>query len=316
MKNKKKRMGCVSYFIILVTTVSGIIFIPWAIRPENLREEKNRLYEFLSKDIEQNYYNAKALIVSDRSDNDIFISKSENSRQVPASLSKLFVIDYASKIADLESIIAVSQESIAMTKPGSSVAGIESKNYYLYDLFAAMLVPSGNDAAYAVADHCGGLLAPQASAGQERIDIFMENLNIYLKEQGYGGTALYDPSGFDINARTTASDIKTVTDRLLEYQWFRSIVSQDYYTAVLPDGSIQTWKNTNAFLDRESEYYNENVTGIKTGTLSEDYNLVVLYESHGKEFLICSLGSQSDTSRYDDVTYILNTIDKSDYLKQ
>ena len=56
------------------------------------------------------------------------------------------------------------------------------------------------------------------------------------------------------------------------------------------------------------------VKGIKTGSLSNDYNLVVLYQQHGKEFLICSLGSQSDSSRYDDVNYILKTIDESDYL--
>ena len=48
--------------------------------------------------------------------------------------------------------------------------------------------------------------------------------------------------------------------------------------------------------------------------LSNDNNLVVLYQQHGKEFLICSLGSQSDSSRYDDVNYILKTIDESDYL--
>ena len=73
-------------------------------------------------------------------------------------------------------------------------------------------------------------------------------------------------------------------------------------------------RNTNTFLDQTSEYYNENVKGIKTGSLSNDYNLVVLYQQHGKEFLICSLGSQSDSSRYDDVNYILKTIDESDYL--
>ncbi len=56
------------------------------------------------------------------------------------------------------------------------------------------------------------------------------------------------------------------------------------------------------------------MTGIKTGSLSDDYNLLVLYRQHGKEFLIVSLGSSSDPSRYDDVTHILNTIDESDYL--
>ena len=94
------------------------------------------------------------------------------------------------------------------------------------------------------------------------------------------------------------------------------IVSQTSYTATLPDGSMQTWKNTNTFLDPTSEYYNKNVIGVKTGSLSDDFNLVVLYKKHGKEFLICSLGSQSNYSRYDDVNYVLKTIDESDYLKK
>ena len=59
----------------------------------------------------------------------------------------------------------------------------------------------------------------------------------------------------------------------------------------------------------------QNERGMKRNfSLSNDYNLVVLYQQHGKEFLICSLGSQSDSSRYDDVNYILKTIDESDYL--
>ena len=77
----------------------------------------------------------------------------------------------------------------------------------------------------------------------------------------------------------------------MEYSWFREIVSQNTYTATLPDGSTQIWQNTNAFLDPTSEYYNENVCGIKTG-------------------------SQSDSSRYDDVNFILKTIDESYYLTQ
>ena len=179
-----------------------------------------------------------------------------------------------------------------------------------------MLVPSGNDAAYVVADYCGGIISPNTKTSQERVEVFMENLNLYLKEQGYDDTVLYDPSGFDTEARTTVLDLKEVTKKLLEYEWFRDIVSQTSYTATLPDGSTQTWKNTNTFLDPTSEYYNENVIGVKTGSLSDDYNLVVLYKMHGKEFLICSLGSQSDYSRYDDVNYILKTIDESDYLKK
>ena len=164
-----------------------------------------------------------------------------------------------------------------------------------------MLVPSGNDAAYVVADYCGGILSPQTATVQEHINIFMDSLNAYLQEKGYTNTVLYDPSGFDMDARTTVLDLNSVVNQLLEFQWFRDIISQSSYTATLPDGSTQ---------------YNENVIGVKTGSLSDDYNLVVLYRKYGKEFLICSLGSQSDSSRYDDVNNILKTIDESDYLKK
>ena len=177
-----------------------------------------------------------------------------------------------------------------------------------------MLVPSGNDAAYVVADYCGGILSPQTATVQEHINIFMDSLNAYLQEKGYTNTVLYDPSGFDMDARTTVLDLNSVVNQLLEFQWFRDIISQSSYTATLPDGSTQSWKNTNTFLDPTSDYYNENVIGVKTGSLSDDYNLVVLYRKYGKEFLICSLGSQSDSSRYDDVSNILRTIDESDYL--
>ena len=174
---------------------------------------------------------------------------------MPASLAKLFVIDYANEIADLNEIVHASPHALSMTKPGASTAGITEQEYYLHNLFAAMLVPSSNNAAYVVADYCGGLLDPQASTAGERVNAFMTGLNQHIAEIGCTGTALYDPSGFDWEARTTVLDLKTVVDRLLENSWFRDIVCQSSYTAILPDGSTQTWKNTNIFLDPDSEYY-------------------------------------------------------------
>lgn len=318
MKRKyKRRRSRFGIFFVFLTAVmiAGVFFIPWVMKPENFRNEKNAIYSFLYGEFQQDSYNAKSLILVDRSNNEIFISKKENEQQLPASLAKLFVIEYAATIADLDSIVPASYEAISMTKPGSSVANIEVKDYFLHNLFAAMLVPSGNDAAYVVADYCGGILSPQTTRGQERVNVFMDNLNIHLQEEGYSNTILYDPSGYDMDALTNVLDLNAVVNQLLEYQWFRDIVSQSSYMATLPDGSTQTWKNTNTFLDPNSEYYNENVIGVKTGSLSDDYNLVVLYKKYDKEFLICSLGSQSDSSRYDDVTYILHTIDESDYLR-
>lgn len=316
-RHRKKRFHLVIFFVFLTAAVTaGVFFIPWVMKPENFRREKNAIYSFLYGRFQPDSYNAKSLILTDRSNHEIFISKKEDEQQLPASLAKLFVIEYASAIADLDCIVPASHEAISLTKPGSSVAGIEAKDYFLHNLFAAMLVPSGNDAAYVIADYCGGILSPQAATTEERIRIFMDSLNAHMQESGYANTILYDPSGYDMDALTTVLDLNSVVNELLEFQWFRDMVSQSSYTATLPDGSTQWWKNTNVFLDPASDYYNEDVIGVKTGSLSDDYNLVVLYQKYGKEFLVCSLGSQSDSSRYDDVSNILKTIDESDYLKK
>ena len=45
-------------------------------------------------------------------------------------------------------IVLVNNESLELTKQGSSVANIKKKKYYLKNLFAAMLVPSGNDSGF------------------------------------------------------------------------------------------------------------------------------------------------------------------------
>lgn len=146
-----------------------------------------------------------------------------------------------------------------------------------------MLVPSGNDAAYVLADYCGGIISPKATTSKERIEVFMKNLNEYLKQNDYKDTILYDPSGFDTEAHTTVLDLKEVVMDLLKNEWFKDIVSQTSYTATLPDGSMQTWK-----IQIHSLILHQNIitkcNWCKTGSLSDDFNLVVLYKKHGKEF--------------------------------
>lgn len=316
MKNKKKSNKIKIAIFILIILSSLVVFIIWARKPEHLGGLIDNIEMLFNHNQFSDSYNAKSLILLDLSNDKDFISKNIEDKQLPASLAKLFVIEYVSTFTDLDDIVSVNSTSLSLTKQGSSVANIKEKEYYLENLFAAMLVPSGNDAAYAVADYCGSILSKESKTTKERINIFMNNLNKYLEKEGYVNTKLYDPSGYDMDAQTTVLDLAKLVKKLLKHQWFRDIVSQSSYTAILPDGSKQTWKNTNIFLDSTSEYYNENVLGVKTGSLSDDYNLIVLYKKHGKEFLICSLGSQSNTSRYDDVSYILKTIDESDYLKK
>ncbi len=256
-----------------------------------------------------NYINTRSYLVTECASGKECMSKGADKQQLPASLAKLFVIEYATTLTKLDDIVSVNQEALLLTKLGSSVAGIEAKEYSVRNLYAAMLVPSGNDAAYALAEYCGGILEPTAEKGKERVEIFMENLNHYLEKNGLKNTVLYDPSGFDMEAKTTVSDLTKVTQQLLKKKWFRKIISQNTYHATLPDGSVQVWGNTNEFLNPSSNYYDENMKGVKTGTLKDAYNLIVLYEKDGIEYLICSLGSKSDEARYEDVKELVKMIE-------
>lgn len=317
-RKRRKRIGCleISFLFLFAIIFAGVCILPWVKNQEMFREVKTVISFIFRQGFQSVSYDAKALLLTDRSNGEVFLSKREAEPELPASLAKLFVVEYAAEIAAPDAIVFANWEAISMTKQGSSVAWIQEREYFLHNLFAAMLVPSGNDAAYVVADYCGGILSPQSGTTQERIQVFMNCLNTHLQEKGYKDTVLYDPSGFDQEAVTTTSDLAAVTERLLEYQWFRDMVSQNVYTATLPDGSTVGWQNTNEFLNPSSEYYNENVLGIKTGSMSDNYSLIVLYQQHGKEFLICSLGSKSDASRYEDVIHILKTIDESNYLSR
>lgn len=269
-------------------------------------------YKNMNEKIEPSY-NAESLITVDLSNDKTIIHKNENKHHMPASLAKLYVIEYAMTLTKIDDVVSVDSSAISMIKPNSSIANIQAKEYILKDLYAAMLVPSGNDAAYALANYIGSIISPQSTKTEERIEIFIKSLNKYLITSGYKDTIIKDPSGYDETSYTTVLDLKKVSKKLLKNKWFRDLVSSPSYTTILNDGTTHTWKNTNEFLDINSYYYNEKVIGIKTGTMLNEYNLIVLYKKHNKEFLICSLSSQSNYSRYDDVNNIIKTLEKSSY---
>jgi serine-type D-Ala-D-Ala carboxypeptidase len=138
----------------------------------------------------------------------------------------------------------------------------------------------------------------------------LTELSEYLIEEGYSKTNLYnDPSGAAMSADTHLDDINRVALKLYNYDFVKECVGKSTFSIQTPQGEF-TWKNTNKFLDKKSPYYNENVKGIKTGTMASSYNIVVLYKKDGKEYLITCLASLSDEGRYKAVQSAINTIIK------
>lgn len=199
-----------------------------------------------------------------------------------ASLAKLFAIDYALGKVDLEDIVEVNQEVLELVPAGSSLANLYAGEYTVKQIMEAMLVPSGNDAAYALAYHIAKNELDEGYTATEYIDYFMTELSEYLIEAGYSKTNLYnDPSGASMQADSHLDDINRVALKLLNYDFVKECIGKSEFSIQTPQGEF-TWKNTNEFLDENSPYYNANVKGMKTGTMASSYNIVVLYEKMEK----------------------------------
>lgn len=265
-------------------------------------------FSSLKNIISNENYQGKAYLVVDRSTGEVVSKKSIDYQVLPASLVKLYTLDYALSLVSGEELVEVSQETLDLVDRSSSTANLTPGNYYFYNLVAALLLPSGSDAAYAIADYCGGLLNPNLNSSFDRVNYFINQEKVYLDQMGIRDTVISNPSGYDFEALTTCRDLKTVMDDLLGYDWLRDIVNKRDYITTRPDGMQVALKNTNLFLDWEGKFYNENVKGFKTGSLGEDFNLVVLYEKDGKEYLIISLGSKNDDARYEDVTSLMERL--------
>lgn len=233
----------------------------------------------------------------------------EGGKQLPsvASLSKLFVIDYAMNKVKLDDILEVNEDLLQLVPEGSSLAHLKSGNYTARQIMQAMLVPSGNDAAYALAYNIGKNELGKGHKAREYVDYFVKNLDQYLKNEGYSNTDLFDPSGFSTQSDTNLDDINKVSLKLLDYDFVKECIGESSFTIKTDQGDF-TWKNTNEFLDKNSLYYNENIKGIKTGTMASSYNLVALYEKDGKRYLITCLASQSNKDRYKAVQTAIDTI--------
>lgn len=233
----------------------------------------------------------------------------EGGKQLPsvASLSKLFAIDYAMTKVKLDDKVEISDELLNLVPEGSSLADLRSGEYTVKQIIQAMLVPSGNDAAYALAYNIGKKELGDGYSTKEYVEYFVKNLKDYLVKEGYTNTDLFEPSGFSTQAYTDLDDINRVSLKLLAYDFVKECVGESSFTIHTSQGDF-TWKNTNEFLDRGSLYYNKYIKGLKTGTMAESYNLIALYEKDGKRYLITCLAAKSDKDRYQSVQAAINTI--------
>jgi len=181
-------------------------------------------------------------------------AKNADERLAIASITKimtaLVVLRYRS---NLQEVITVSADAAKVT--GSQMDLLENEKMTINNLMEGMLIGSGNDAAYALAEGTFG-----------NVDRFVDAMDRYATELGLTNTHFANTYGADdVENFSTARELAILTAHAMRNETFRSIVSIQKTTVTDTTGKFKHGlDNTNLLVGKYL-----NVIGVKTGTTAE-----------------------------------------------
>ncbi len=173
-----------------------------------------------------------------------------------ASIAKVMTALVVVDAGDLDRTITVPQEAIAycVRHDGSTAGLVPGEVLTARQLLYALMLPSGCDAAYTLAEAYG--------PGQ---DGFIARMNDTAHRMHMAGTHFADPSGLpvpdDHSTYSTPADLVTLGLRAMSLPVFRAIASSEsYHLPAGPGNRDHFWRTTNLLL---RDY--PGTIGIKTG---------------------------------------------------
>lgn len=254
---------------------------------------------------EASFITAEAGALFDITDSAVLCSKHATERLHPASITKVMTALLALEEGNLDDIVTVTEASV-ITEAGASLCGIvPGDQISLRDLLYGLMMPSGNDAANAIAVHMAG-----------SVDAFAEKMNERARRLGAMHSNFKNPSGLTDNEHyTTAYDLYLIFHEALKQPLFREIIGTHSYTANYKnkDGlsAAQTWTVGNWYQKGDMEAPDGvTVLGGKTGTTKAAGYCLIMAEQDdfGKEYISVVLKSDSRNALYENMTNIITKI--------
>ena len=244
----------------------------------------------------------EAMLIDEDSGHILYDLNGEHAQPM-ASTTKIMTAIIAMQTANLDMVVTVHQDAVdEVNNNGGSSANLRAgERLTLRDLLYGLLLPSGDDAAIAIADALGG-------SAQN----FVQVMNLYAYRLHLFSTHFINPDGLTYYTAsnqpiaghyTTAYDLARLAQNAMSLPLFAQIVRTQHYT--LPASATHgahSWDNTNTLLTSYS-----GITGIKTGfTLEAGGCLVFSATRSGHHLLGVVLHSIPENNRFHDAVALLN----------
>ena len=176
---------------------------------------------------------------------------------------------------NLSDVITVSKE--ASLQIGSEVLLKNGEKITVENLLKGLLINSGNDAAYAIAENFpnGGLIG------------FIDAMNNKAKYLGMNDSKFLDPAGLDDDGKSSAYDLAIASAYALKIDKFAQIVKITEATVTSTDGKIShQLKNSNRLIQPDNLLFVPESIGLKTGfTPIAGHCLVSAIDVNGRELV-------------------------------
>ena len=234
----------------------------------------------------------------------VYFERDADTQTKIASITKVMTAIVALENADLSTTITVDHAAATV---GESTAHLqEGDTLTLETALRALLIPSGNDAAMAIATTVGAIIDP---ASTDPYATFIQAMNDKAAELGMDAT-FTNPHGLDFgdwvgDMHASARDVVTMFSYAMKNDTFREIdgSGDNTITVTGADGAERevTFKVRNDILGQEGN------VGGKTGTTYDAGTCFVgTFQRDGKEVYVVVLGCSDNDSRFSNTLTLAN----------
>jgi len=234
-----------------------------------------------------------AVLVMDRNTGEVIYSEQVKKKMYPASTTKILTALILLEKSRPDAPVTVGNEVYLLAADESSAGLVPGETLTVKELVAAMLLPSGNDAARTAADYVARLVTGKELGPEETNALFAELMNKRANEMGAKRSHFVNPHGMhDPKHYTTAYDMALIAREAMDNAEFRAIVSETRYVAGSDERHVRQFDNRNKLLNPGENWYFQGANGIKTGyTEKAGYCLVGSAVQDGKELITVVLHS-------------------------